>query len=160
MYLALNVISLILKLKDWLSAIYWQHQILHGKSYFLFPGVLKRSSFQKNFSGTWFFLYYWERWYFFFLKIWSYSYTLGGKWKMIFLKKMHGNIIFSSNFLKRWSFQKGPRWDMNSSNSLYFHGGLYRRFHVPLSSEKKTGNLIYKIEVWLLLEFIQLEIFQ
>ena len=115
MYLALNVIWLILKLKDWLSAIYWQHQILHGKSYFLFPGVLKRWSFQKNFSGTWFFLYYWERWYFFFLKIWSYSYTLGGKWKMIFLKKMHGNIIFSSNFLKRWSFQKGPRWDMNSS---------------------------------------------
>ena len=160
MYLALNVISLILKLKDWLSAIYWQHQILHGKSYFLFLGVLKRWSLQKNFSGTWFFLYYWERWYFFFLKIWSYSYTLGGKWKMIFLKKMHGNIIFSSNFLKRWSFQKGPRWDMNSSNSLYFHGGLYRRFHVPLASEKKTGNLIYKIEVWLLLEFIQLEIFQ
>ena len=21
-------------------------------------------------------------------------------------------MIFSSNFLKRWSFQKGPRWDM------------------------------------------------
>ena len=34
------------------------------------------------------------------------------KWKMIFLKKIHGNIIFPSNVLKRWSFQKGPRWDM------------------------------------------------
>ena len=30
---------------------------------------------------------------------------------MIFLKKIHGNI-FSSNFLKRWSFQKGWHWDM------------------------------------------------
>ena len=35
-----------------------------------------------------------------------------GKWKMIFLKKIHRNMIFSSNVLKRWSFQKGPRWDM------------------------------------------------
>ena len=107
MYLALNVISLILKLKDWLSAIYWQHQILHGKSYFLFPGVLKRWSFQKNFSGTWFFLYYWERWYFFFLKIWSYSYTLGGKWKMIFLKKnaRKYNIFFKLS--EKMVFSKG-----------------------------------------------------
>ena len=47
----------------------------------------------------------------------------------------------------------------SSSNSLYFHGDLYRRFHVLLSSEKKTGNLIYRIEVWLLLQFIRLEIF-
>ena len=27
-------------------------------------------------------------------------------------KKIHGNMIFSSNFLKSWSFQKGPCWDM------------------------------------------------
>ena len=170
--------------------------------------------FPKNLTGTWSFLYYQERSYLFFLKIWSY--TLGGKWKMIFLKKIHGNMIFSSNFLKRWSFQKGravtwsflyslerwyffpeniffpwaegERWHSSvntwkydsfcvhvrvlqtwshaslskksktvlsrknipkgidvldwhprksSSNSLYFQGGLYRRFHVPLSSEKK-----------------------
>ena len=141
---------------------------------------------------------------------------------MIFLKKIHGNMTFSSKFLKRWSFQKGPRRDMiflvlsgkmvffspktwyfflgqevrdnlsqeiieiwyfqcsrtgvtnvvsrpsakkkkkknqrwsypakihqkeigvldwhprkSSSNSLYFHGDLYRRFHALLSSEKK-----------------------
>ena len=56
------------------------------------------------------FLYYRERWYFFFPKIWSY--TLVGKWKMIVFKKIHRNKIFSSNFLKRWSFQKGPRRDM------------------------------------------------
>ena len=47
---------------------------------------------------------------FIFPELWSY--TLGGKWKMIFLKKIHGNMTFSSKFLKRWSFQKGPRRDM------------------------------------------------
>ena len=50
---------------------------LHRKPYFLFPDVLKRWSFQKNCAGIWSFLYYRERWYFFFPKIWSY--TLDGK---------------------------------------------------------------------------------
>ena len=47
---------------------------------------------------------------FIFPELWSY--TLGGKWKMIFLKKIHGNMTFSSSFLKRWSFEKEPREDM------------------------------------------------
>ena len=37
------------------------------------------------------------------------------KWKMkddLSQKKIHGNIIFSSSFLKRWSFQKEPGRDM------------------------------------------------
>ena len=84
---------------------------LHGKPYFLFPDVLKRWSFQKNCAGIWSFLYYRERPCFFFPKI--RSDTLDGQWKMIFLKKkIHGNMTFSSNFLKRRSFQKGPRRDM------------------------------------------------
>ena len=37
---------------------------------------------------------------------------LGGKWNMIFFKKIQGNMIFSSGLPKRRSFQKGPRWDM------------------------------------------------
>ena len=50
---------------------------------------------------------------------------LDGKWKMIFLKKIHGNMIFSSNVLKRWSFQKGLlRWGMIfivlSGNMVFF----------------------------------------
>ena len=50
----------------------------------------------KNRTGIWsFLLYYLETWYFFFSKIWYYS--LDEKWKMIFLKKIHGNIILSSN---------------------------------------------------------------
>ena len=47
---------------------------------------------------------------FIFPELWSY--TLGGKWKMIFLKKIHGNMTFSSSFLKRWYFEKEPREDM------------------------------------------------
>ena len=127
-----------------------------------------------------------------------------------FSKKIHRNMIFSSNVLKRWSFQKGSRWYMiffvlsekviffsrkrdifsqdrkwergdlsqeihgkmtcsiwyvprqlpkkwsytakihlkvidildphprkSSSSSLYFHGDLYRGFHILLSNEKK-----------------------
>ena len=40
----------------------------------------------------------------------------------------------------------------------FFYGDLYRRFYVLLSSERKAGNLIYKIEIWLLLQFLWLEI--
>ena len=158
---------------------------------------------------------------------------------MTFLKRIHVNMIISSNFLEGWSFAKGLRRDMiflilsgkmvlfpenmifflwaekwetiflrkymeiwhflctrtsvtnvaprpsakkeikdglisqkyilhlkvievldwhprkSSSNSLSFHGELYRRFHALFSSEKNPGNLIYRIEVWLLLKFIR-----
>ena len=77
---------------------------------FFFQTSWKDGSSKTNRAGIWFLLYYQERWYFFFPKIWSY--TLDGKWKMIFLRKIHWNMIFSSNVLKRWSFQKGPRRDM------------------------------------------------
>ena len=66
---------------------------LHEKPYFLFPSVLKRWSFQKCCTGIWYLLYSQETWYFFFPKISSYS--LNGKWKMILLKKILGNMIFS-----------------------------------------------------------------
>ena len=86
------------KMKDDVSQKIYENMIFSSN-------VLKRSFFQKNSTEIWYFLlYYLERWYFFFPKIWSYS--LDGKWKMIFLKKIHGNMIFSSNVLKRWSFQK------------------------------------------------------
>ena len=47
----------------------------------------------------------------------------------------------------------------SSNYSLFFYGDLYRRFYILLSSERKAGNLIYRIEIWLLLQFIWLEIF-
>ena len=57
---------------------------LHERPYFLFPNVLERWSFQKNRTGIWSFLYHQERWYSFSPKMYH---SLGGKWKMIFLKK-------------------------------------------------------------------------
>ena len=74
------------------------------KTIFLYQNILKRWSFQNNCAGIWSFFHYQEKWYFFFPKIWSYS--LDGKWKIIFLKKTHGNVLFSSNAPKGWSFQK------------------------------------------------------
>ena len=155
-------------------------------------------------------------------------------------QKIHGNMIVSSNALKRWSFQGGPCRDMiflvlsgkmvffspkhdifslggkrgviffkkymeiwnflctrtgvtnvapclsvkknqgwsysakihqkvidvldwhprkSSSSSLLFHGDLYRRFHILLSSEKNPENLIYRTDVWPLLQFIRLGTF-
>ena len=81
------------------------HISLHGKPYFLFPNVLKRWSFQKNCAGIWSFLYYQQRWYFFFPKIWSY--TLDGKWKMIFLKKDTEIWYFLQTFWKDSLSKKG-----------------------------------------------------
>ena len=84
--------------------------------------VLKWWSFQKSSRGIWsIFLHYLERWYFSFPKI--SSYLLEGKWKMIFLKKINENMIFSSNAPKRWSFQKRLRWNRSF---LYY---LERRWY-------------------------------
>ena len=52
-----------------------------------------------------------------------------------------------------WHPRKGP------SNYLHLYGDLYRRFHILLSSEKNPGILIYRTKVWLLVQFIRLEIF-
>ena len=111
-------------------------------------------------------------------------YSLGRVWQTIFLKKYMEIWYFLctstvvTNVTRRPSVKKNQRWSYlakihlnvinvldwhprkSSSSSLYFHGDSYRHFHVLLSSNnKKTGNLICKIEVWLLLQFIQLEIF-
>ena len=111
--------------------------------------------FPKNYAGIWSFLHYRERWYFFFPKIWSYN--LPGKWKMIFLKKIHGNMIFPSNFLKRWSFQKGPRRHMIflvlSAEMVFFPENI---FFPWAKSERRpfSGNTwkydIFCVHVWVL----------
>ena len=83
--------------------------ILHEKSYFLFPNVLKRWYFQKNCTGRWPLLYYQERWYFLFPKISSYS--IDGKWKMIFLKK-YMEIWYSFKCFEKMVFPK-KKWHWN-----------------------------------------------
>ena len=119
---------------------------LHGKPYFLFPDILKSWSFQENCAGIWSFLYYRERWYFFFPKIWSN--TLDGKWNMIFLKKIHGNMIFSSNFLKRLSFQKGLRRHMIflalSGKMIFFS----RKHIFSLVRKWEAASLRKYMEIW------------
>ena len=102
----------------------------------------------KNGTRTWsFLLYYLERWYFFFPKIWSYS--LDGKWKMIFLKKIHGNMIFSSNVLKRWSFQKKSHW---TSFFFYYLERWYvftRKYNIfSLDGKWKMIFLKKYMEIW------------
>ena len=102
--------------------------MLHGKPYFLFADVLKRWSFQKNRAGIWSLLYYGERWYFFFPKIWSCP--LDGKWKKIFLKK-YTEIYFLQMFWKdglfkrdcagTWSFLYYlERWYFFPENMIFF----------------------------------------
>ena len=106
----------------------------------------------------------------------------GGKMKDTFSQEIHGNMIFSvyrrkcykydttllqkkaemifsrKNTLKGdWHSRSYSRKSFN--DSLYFYGDFYRRFHILLSSGEKPGNLIYRIEIWLLLRFIWLEIF-
>ena len=121
---------------------------LHRKPCFLFPDVLKWWSFQKNCAGIWFFFYFRERWYFLFPKIWSYA--LCGKWKMTFLKKIHGDI-FSSNVTRRWSFQEELRRDtiflvlsgkmaFFSPKTWYFFLG--RKMRDDFSQEIR-GNMIF-----------------
>ena len=124
---------------------------LHGKPYFLFPDVLKRWSFQKNPAGTWSFLYYRERWYFFFLKIWPY--TLGGKWKMFFLKKKYTEIwYFLQTFWKVGLFKKGRagtwsflyclrRWYFSPQTRYFF---LAQKVRDDLPQEIR-GNMIFSV---------------
>ena len=149
---------------------------MRGKPYFLFRNVLKRWSFQKNCAGIWSFLYYQERWYFFFPKIWSY--TLDGQWMMIFLKKYTEIWYFLQTFWKDGLSKKGhagswsflyylERWYFFPENMIFY--SLGRRWKTAflrkymetwcISQWRKTGNLKYRVEVWPLLKFIRLEIF-
>ena len=113
-------------------------------------------------------------------KIWYFFF--GRKMKDDRSQEIHGNMIFSVYMYKCYKYDitllekklkmifsrkstlKGD-WHSrshsrkSSNDSLYFYGDLHRRFHILLSSEKKWGNLIYRIEIWLLLQFIWLEIF-
>ena len=110
----------------------------------------------KSRAGTWYFLYYLKRWYFFPENMiffpWAESERRlfsGNAWKYdIFC--VHVRVLQTwchaplSN--QRWSYPTKihlkvidvldwhPR--KSSSSSVYFHGDLYRRFHALLSSEE------------------------
>ena len=138
----------------------------------------KDGLFKKDHAGTWSFLYYPERRYFI-PKTWYFF--LGRKIRGGLSQEIHGKMSLCTrtgvtNVTPRPACKKNQRWSYpakihlklvdaidrhhrkSSSNSLYIHRDLYRRFHMLRSSEKKIGNLLYRIEV-LLLQFSRLEIF-
>ena len=83
---------------------------LHGKPYFLFPDVLKRWSFQKKMHWNMIFLTLTGKMIFLFPE--NMTLYLRRKMKDDLSQKIHGNTIFSSNVLKRCSFQEGSRRHM------------------------------------------------
>ena len=116
-------------------------------TYFLFPDVLKRWSLPKKALES--FLYYRERSCFFFPKIWSY--TLDGKWKMIFLKKYTEIWYFLRTFWKDGLFKKGRA---GTWSFLYY---LERWYFFPKTyfflgqevrddpSQEMHGNMIFSV---------------
>ena len=114
------------------------------KPYFLLPNVLKRWSSQKNRTGIWCFLYYLERWYFFFPKIWYFFFRL--KMKDDLSQKMHGNMIFSVYVLQIWyypSAKKKQRW----SSPKKVH--LKVTFPASLKKDPRKCSISVEISYWL-----------
>ena len=131
--------------------------IKHRKPFF-FPNVLKRWYFQKNCPGIWSFMYYRERWYFFFPKIWSY--TLNRKWKVSFFKNTR-KYDFLQAFWKDGLSKKGragtwpflyylERWHFFSKTNFFLgqkvkwglsqeiHG---RMIHCPPAKKDRKPNV-------------------
>ena len=109
------------------SVLFWfKHNMFLSKhctkNHIFFPNVLKRWSFQKYHTGTWFFLYYQERWYFFLPKIWSYS--LDRKLKMIFLKKYREKWYFLQIFWKNGLSKKKIALEHDLS-CIIWKGGIF-----------------------------------
>ena len=144
----------------WLSykGFFWgEHRYKWGslqKAIFSFSKCSEKMIFPKNRTRIWSFLYYQERWYFFFPKI-SY-YSLDGKGKMIFLKKNIWNYDIFFKCSERWSFQKKyigiwtflyylERWYFFPRKTWYFLFG--RKMKDDLSREI-NGNMIFSVYVY------------
>ena len=123
------------------------------KNHIFFPKVLKRWSIQKTCSGIWYLLYYQERWYFFFLKIWSCS--LDTKWKVIFLKKHIKIWYFLQIFWKDGLCKKKSHWNMIflvfCGKMAFFYPKIYffigRKMKDDLSQEMH-GNMIFSVYMY------------
>ena len=131
---------------------------------------------KKNRAGIWYFI---DR--IFFSRKYD-LFCLDGKWKMAFLKKYmktwylqyicvnvtnmilpfckkKSKMIFSWKNTFKCGLHSRSHSRKSCNGSLYFYGDLHRCFHILISSEKKPGNLVYMIEIWLLLQFIWLDLF-
>ena len=122
---------------------------IHG-NIILSLNVLKRWLLQKNSTGVWSVLsYFLKRWYFFFPKMWSYS--LDGKWKMIFLQKIHGNMIFPLNAPKSRSSKKivleyDRSYIIWKAEKMVFFSGKYDTF--LLDRKWKMIFLKKYVDIW------------
>ena len=147
--------NMILHLRRKMKMIFLQK--IHGIRYCL-QTIWKDGLFKRDGAGTWSFFSYLERWYFFSRK--HDIFSLGRKWESTFLKKYMEIWYFLctstgvTNVVSRTSVKKIQRWSYlakihlkvidvldwhirkSSSNFLYFHGDLYKHFHLLLSSEK------------------------
>ena len=74
------------------------------KTIFSFSRHPEKMIFRINRTRIWSLLNYWERWYLFFPKIWSYP--PDGKWKMIFLKKNNWKYDIFFKRSKKMVFSK------------------------------------------------------
>ena len=66
-------------------------------------------------------------------------------------QKIHGKMIFSSSVLKRWSFQKGLRWDMIFlvlSGKIVFFSQKHDRKE---SEERSFSRNTWKYEIFCVL---------
>ena len=128
-----------------ISCIIWKDGIFSPKTWYFFPGLEVRDDLSQEIHGNRYFLC--TR-----TSVTNVVSRPSAKknQRLSYPAKIHLKVIDVLGWHPRKS----------SSNSLYFHGDLYGRFHVLLSGKKKTTkNLIYRIEVRLLLQFIRLEIF-
>ena len=140
----------------------------------------KDGLFKKGRAGTSSFLYYLESWYFFSRK--HDIFSLGREPAMTPFKKYMKIYFLCShvgvtNLVSRPPAKKKSRMALSRKNtpkgawrSRLTSSKELQQFPVPSQrplwafscialQRKKPGNLIYRIEVWLLLQFIRLEIF-
>ena len=130
------------------SYIIWKDGIFFRKMWYFFFGRKMKDGFSQEIHGNMIFSVYMYKYY---------------KCDITLLPKKSEMIFSRKNTLKGdWHSRSHSR--KSSNDSLYFYGDLHRRFQILLCSEKKKekrkkGNLIYRTEIWLLLQFIWLEIF-
>ena len=107
---------------------------------FFFRASWKDSLSKKNRAGIWSFLYYWEIWYFFFPKIWSYLQTENERWPFSKKKKKKYTEIwnFLQMFWKDGLFKKDrPGLDLSCT---IWKGGIFFSKHGIFSLDGKRGR--------------------
>ena len=82
----------------WLKNERWSFSKKYMEIWYFLQMLRKVGPSKNSCAGTLSFLYYQEILYFFFQKIWSCS--LEEKWKIVFLKQIPGNMIFSAYSVK------------------------------------------------------------